>query len=675
MPPVLAPPEIDNLRKDLMHDAAERAKQRRQAEEAEREKERERARQKAAEMASQAAKETKPLVKESEVISVIEEAIATVDPSAVSSVQDAPGTVSPAAAMPQLKRPPSLRGIQRPPVDSPRPGFARRNSNVPVTPTSATTPAVQANSWRSKANPVSVQEPTAAPVPPAPLFSGPTAEELADSSFTQNPEENLEVVDFSELGKFVGVPQESVSLKETEVTRSKPNRPLAVDFFQDHSDSPNSASQSDTWKRKPSLLQPEAHTDDNAATDPGARNSISSPRYTTFETSGMSDKEPSSPIRPNGHGQVMTVTHTAGHGQLRTPRSQTFPKEATMSALDDAISRIKGAIDGMHESQKDTRSEVATEGQHGQSLQDHSPTAGKSHRWVPPALRINHEDSAQTESLSTRCEPPLSPRPAWNTYHVRLPKVSVARQPVHKQQLSQFHRGPPCRSVETLSIDPPVNAANRRDFSLNDILFWIPGFRGKPRYRVYIPRLSASRPNGSNGLNNNVGAFGKPPSADTSSSWRKTGALLSSPPPAIKEELETTSRSPPPSAALTLDPVSSKPEADLSKQADLPVRQKAQRKMPNGAAVAVYRDSRVVNIEAKPAVNFIVGSELDGPSLNDAEEPQTAPVATSQKETNGVIIRGSETTSLASSTNDSKPSVCSPPRLLPWNILMFYCID
>lgn len=328
-----------------------------------------------------------------------------------------------------------------------------------------------------------------------------------------------------------------------------------------------------------------------------------------------------------------------------------------MSALDDAISRIKGAIDGMHESQKDTRSEVAAEGQHGHGHQDHLPTAGKSHRWIPPALRINHEDSAQTESLSTRCEPPLSPPPAWNTYHVRLPKVSMSRPPVHKQQLSQFHRGPPYRSVETLSIDPPVNAANRRDFSLNDILFWTPGFKGKPRYRVYVPRLSASRPNG--GPNNNAGAFGKPPSADTSSSWRKTGALLSSPPPVIKEELETTSRSPPPSAAVTLDSVSSKPEADLSKQADHPVRQKPQRKMPNGAAVAVYRDSRVVNIEAKPAVNFIVGSELDGPPTDNVGE-------TSHKETNGDITRASEASSLASGTNDSKASVCSLPRSVAW---------
>ncbi|KAF4572667.1 hypothetical protein EYR36_007177 [Pleurotus pulmonarius] len=671
LPPILAPPEIDNLRKDLMHDAAERAKQRRQAEEAEREKERERAHQKAAqieerlkaaEMASQAAKETPPPVKESEVISVIEEAIATVDPPAVPPTQDPP-PVAPAAVKPPLKRPPSLRGIQRPPVDSPRPGFARRNSNVPVTPTSATTSAIQANSWRSKANPVSVQEPTAAPVLPAPLFSGPTAQEQVDSSFTQNSEENLEVVDFSELGKFVGVPdaQESAAPKEAEVTRSKPNRPLAVDFFQDHSEPPNSA---DTWKRKPSLLQPEAHVDENAATDPGPRDSIPSPRYTprytAFESSGMSDKEPSSPIRPNGHGQVVTVTHTTGHGQQRTPRSQTFPKEATMSALDDAISRIKGAIDGMHESQKDTRSEVAAEGQHGHSHQDHPPTAGKSHRWIPPALRINHEDSAQTESLSTRCEPPLSPRPAWNTYHVRLPKVSMSRPPIHKQQLSQFHRGPPYRSVETLSIDPPVNAANRRDFSLNDILFWTPGFKGKPRYRVYVPRISASRPNG--GPNNNAGAFGKPPSADTSSSWRKTGALLSSPPPVIKEELETTSRSPPPSAAVTLDSVSSKPEADLSKQADHPVRQKPQRKMPNGAAVAVYRDSRVVNIEAKPAVNFIVGSELDGPPTDNVGEPQTAPAETSHKETNGDITRASEASSLASGTNDSKASTDHVPR-------------
>ncbi|KAF7437085.1 hypothetical protein PC9H_003919 [Pleurotus ostreatus] len=666
LPPSLAPPEIDSLRKDLMHDAAERAKQRRQAEEAEREKERERARQKAAEMASQAAKETKPLVKESEVISVIEEAIATVDPSAASSIQDAPGSVPPTAAKPPLKRPPSLRGIQRPPTDLPRPGFARRNSNAPITPTSATTPAAQANSWRNKANPVSAQEPAATSMPPAPLFSGPTAQEQADSSFTQNAEENLEVVDFSDLGKFVGVSdsQESAAPKEVEATRSKPNRPLAIDFFQDHSDSPNSAAQSDTWKRKPSLHQPEAHADDNAATDSGPRNSLSSPRHTTFESSGMSDKEPSSPVRPNGHGQVVTVPHTAGHGQQRTPRSQTFPKEATMSALDDAISRIKGAIDGMHESQKDTRSEVMTEGQHGHSHQDHPPTVGKSHRWVPPALRINHEDSAHTESLSTRCEPPLSPRPAWNTYHVRLPKVSVARPPVHKQQLSQFHRGPSYRSVETLSIDPPVNAANRRDFSLNDILFWIPGFKGKPRYRVYVPRLSASRPNGPSGLNNNVGAFGKPPSADTSSSWRKPVTLLSSPPPAIKEELETTSRSPPPSTAVTLDPAPSKPEADLSKQADHPVRQKVQRKMPNGAAVAVYRDSRVVNIEAKPAVNFIVGSELDGPSNTSPEEPKTAPVEASHKETNGDITRAPETSSLASSTNtnDSKASIDHVPR-------------
>ncbi len=49
----LTGPDIDELRKDVMQNAAARAKQRRQQEEEEREKEKERARRKAAELANE----------------------------------------------------------------------------------------------------------------------------------------------------------------------------------------------------------------------------------------------------------------------------------------------------------------------------------------------------------------------------------------------------------------------------------------------------------------------------------------------------------------------------------------------------------------------------------------------------------------------------------------------
>lgn len=525
---------------------------------------------------------------------------------------------------PNLERRPSFASKAPLARQESRPAVSRRDSTTSHT--GGIPPSGSGESWRSHANPL--------PLPSAPrhgqtrprkpsLVSSPSIFDQVDS-LKEDPDVELEVVDFSDLGKFVGVaepepepelttapapaptpaseptPTPEPAPADAPLSSSQPPktpRPVASDFFEDKvpplSDQTSSkAVDSIVWRRKEPAP---VHVEHVSA--PSSRTTLPQPES----------------------------AHLSPH-KLRSQY-----KEANMSALDDAMSRIKGALDGMHGS--DTHSSVVVAVAEPHLSSPASAKHGKE-RWAPPALRLRHQiDLDMREPFRTIPEPPRSPKPAWNAFTVRLPKISKQVDIVSKRQLSLFSK-PSFTRWDVLSFDPPVEGMTRKDFSLNDVLFRAfkpnPAYKGKIRYRVVLPprpplvhmassRSEASKPVG--------GAFGKPSSANAVSSWRSVAPKASEPPPPPPP--------PPEPAAILTSPAK-------TERAKLP-------KMPVGSSVAFYRDSQVVHVESdsKPSVSFIVTSELE----ENGKEGQSVNPESHASASN--LVNGSAVSSSTSSVAES----------------------
>lgn len=508
-------------------------------------------------------------------------------------------------------------------------------------------PAGDAESWRSKANApappaarqIHVRPPPSAtaPKPPPPVLH-------SIESLVVQPDEDLEVVDFSDMGKFVGVPEPAA-----EGQTPRPPRPVAADFFGDAPPAPeHPVSKSDTgpWRR------PQSRDFDRDSFAPGSDfkrrpdSAVAPPPDAGSQVvSGPTDVSLSSPgkeRRMSSSSQSVTGSSHAASvniAQQRPARNAPAYREATMSALDDVMSRIKGALTDMQEVPKDISHPLSE----AQSQPAAPPTVAVTpapstvppglSKWVPPALRPrSHDFDHQPLEVFdvTVPEPPRSPKPAWNTFSVRLPTVSAALEPLSQKQLNMFMFKGGVR-WDILSFDPPVEGMLRREFSLNDVLF------GKPQPKrastVALPRrrtvaavpsalnvpssLKAHSPTSPIPKAPATGAFGRPSGANDTSTWRKSTAPLATVP---DSELDTVSRSPPPS--LTHEkPTSPSPE-DLAS-----ARSRSQPKMPAGSAVAFYRGSRIDATDSAlnpPSVNFTVTSELEeAQSKSKAGSPAT----------------------------------------------------
>ncbi|KAK7694366.1 hypothetical protein QCA50_001552 [Cerrena zonata] len=263
--------DIDEVRKLAMHSAAERAKLRRQQEEAEIERQKERARKKAAELeakmkAEEEKKEAEEKAKEqqkpsdAEVIGIIEEAVSSASLPVVPEDGSAKAQPPPPIRT-AFGRTPSVKGL-------PRTAPARRSSfNTP----DIASPATEADSWRSKAAPLSAKpvlsthgpskaatSPVASVLPPPPLASSHAVDSLSLADG-----EEVDIVDFSELGKLVGEEPTPQPVLEP-APRSRP-RPVATDFFEDneskHAGANGAPKEPETWRRMPPPQSaPEHHT-------------------------------------------------------------------------------------------------------------------------------------------------------------------------------------------------------------------------------------------------------------------------------------------------------------------------------------------------------------------------------------------------------------------------------
>ena len=608
-------------------------------------------------------------MKEKEVLAVIEDAVKTVNPST-----NPPRETRSDSTKPLLRRPPSLKAVPRQPVvETFRSARPRRTSllSTPVSastpPLSAISPASQIDSWRIKSNPPPPPPPIQSRPPATPTFIAPPPSALEQvESIADGAQDDLEVVDFSDMGKFVGateaveaISDPSPAVKINAGVLSRPPRPVASDFFEEPSSSDNTTKESGpgVWRKAshdsiaPLDVKADAVEDSEISSqevilqgsDKGNEDQNifldSSFSTDTTSTTSMTSKEPLTYVDHEHGGQ--TVNIPLNLSSQRTPRNQVFYKVAAMSALDDVMSRIKGALVGMQVSEvpKDL-SQIGPLDQESRAVSTIVPSQGPpKERWVPPALRprnFNQGDELQEVFLVTIVEPPMEVPTTASSLVVRLPFVH--RPPmecISKKQLFLFSRPPLPPRMDILSFDPPIYDMNRRDLSVNGVLFRIPltSFKGKFRYRVALPRSRGPKvhiPASNLGKLPGVGAFGRPTISDGATTWRKPASS----PTKVEEDislatgLSAMSCSPPPQNLPAEDSLTSmsKPNEDLPTKADInhiPVRSRSQPKMPIGSAVAFYRDSRIDVVEAvpKPLVNFIVGSELE-----DSEDISEAPI-------------------------------------------------
>lgn len=475
-------------------------------------------------------------------------------------------------------------------------------------------PAAQTESWRTKAAPLPSAPPSEVVLSKPP----PLVEEV--DTLTLQEGEDVDIIDFSDFGKFVGAPEpvEEELLEHPSVTRwsERPQGAEGSEFQEGrHRESPNLSKTEaiSSWRRK--------------AEDTGF-SSQSAPIDLTIKVEEESSM-------PSTRSKV-EANATSQFNAQRSPRANGF-REASMSALDDAMSRIKGALDHMHEMPKESKRDQSKEPTPTPpSPMPHTipaapkPETQRPSKWLPPALRprdqVSNPFGLEREDPTT-IHPPQSPKPVWNNFSVHLPKESKAVGALPKRQL-QLARAPPGQvRWDILSWYPPVEGMNKRDFSLNEVLFRRPITKGnKARPRVALPGKAQTSPLDNATPKVNIpnrppflkvpssGAFGKSRTAGETSSWRRSEPEKQT--VEVDEVLDTVSRSPPPvpqpNLVTTASPAGA--EVQLSSMSDgaSSARSRNQPKMPAGSDIGFYRaplqDKVAVEVGG---VSFTVSSELD----------------------------------------------------------------
>lgn len=428
---------------------------------------------------------------------------------------------------------------------------------------------------------------------------------LAHANLELKEGEDVDVVDFADLGKLVG--SEFVSQQ----------RASASDFFGDEAPVPQrpqpppSKADEGPWRRRASFVHGQTQNDklDAPVTTPTNENS-QTVDVSPADPSGMSSVAGSagtSQSPPEGHHRRLSGHLPNGtHKLIPSPHY----REAPMSTLNDTMARIKGALAGMH---------IETE-----PLKE----APKPQKWLPPALRSKgaHAEFAQpTEVFDvTSVEPPKSPKKAWNIFTVRITHDPRPAPPPLRTELV-WPRGVRLTKLDVYSWTPPIDVVARRDISFNDYLYGGPRMiKGKPKYFVSIPRKHITRrpqgettpaspvvnlPNTPPRLRNGtakepvVSSWRKPPSSPTAS-WR----------PIFKDAtqevgLDTVSRSPPPEAPSIRISATT---ASLLESSVATSASNVKPKLPVDSDVSFYRTARAES-SAEP-VKFTVSSELEGES-------------------------------------------------------------
>ncbi|KAH9853130.1 hypothetical protein C2E23DRAFT_894867 [Lenzites betulinus] len=627
--------DMEEIRKAAMHSAAERAKLRRQQEEEEREKERERARRKAAELEEkikakeqEAAREREKADSEkkrteAEVVGFIEEAVSS-------------------AGTAENKEPPP----------------------APV--------------------PVVSHKPPATPILPPPVF--------AHAGLDVQAGEEVEVMDFSDHGRLAGPDGPEKPAQHEVAPVGRPSRAVASDFFGDSSPTaervasqPPRTEEESSWRRAPPP-KPVVNVAQEVVIPvgpPEGHHALSHPHHPPVN--GFHTTVP--PQSPTHDDHSRRVSSHQQNGAHRPPPGSTY-REAPMAALNDVMARIKGVIDGIHH-------------EHDVKVEAEAP---KPQKWLPPALRAKSGSGEFATPLEvfdvTSAEPPKSPKPAWKVFHVKLPHVHHPVAPPPRTELV-WPRGVRYPRLEVFSFNPPIELLARRETTVTDVIFSRPRIiRGQPKYFVSIPRRRL-HPRGPGAdvspvvnlpftpVRTRPPGLPNPKESVSSavSSWRKTPASITTTWPPVRDEakeetgLDTVSRSPPPEAPPALPtasslPLSAGPEPSAGVTSDAASsnsKAKTESKLPIGSDVAFYRNSRVeAAVESKPAVQFIVTSELENESKGQTQDPPllrsaNVPIASPAALAVGSELERQAPIGRATTNGAATPPPQSASALSPWS--------
>ncbi|THH02479.1 hypothetical protein EW026_g369 [Hermanssonia centrifuga] len=329
--------DIEEVRKAAMHSAAERARLRRQQEEEEREREKERARKKAAELEVRlkVTSEVKVMTSveetvkrdqtEAEVMAIIEDA-----------VQSVAASLPTEASLVVVPREPSKKVLTRTPfVREPTHTGLARSSSGSFVPAEVSSPALEVESWRAKPTTTKlIAHDASEPVTKLPPPSLPLMEEV--EAFNLETDGNVEIVDFSDHGKLIGVHKPPAHEPRPSEKVQRPPRPVTTDFFDDDDDegildTRPSIVKSDegSWRRAAS--QPTVNEDSNVQSVPQLKEK---PKLMITPAPHFAPPPAALSSVPTSSEEARSQTD---HGAVSTYR------EAPMSALTDTMARIKAA--------------------------------------------------------------------------------------------------------------------------------------------------------------------------------------------------------------------------------------------------------------------------------------------------------------------------------------------
>jgi serine/arginine repetitive matrix protein 2 len=377
------------------------------------------------------------------------------------------------------------------------------------------------------------------------------------------------------------------------------------------------------WRRKTSLASVKEQPSVITNTAPDVVSELSASRET--HTIPASPSVPTTSIGMGSPARPLTDGSFPGHA-LSVPSSlpsQRSPRAPSISAFDDTMSRIKGAMQTKpHRSAHHTDRAAANSTAHSAEQPRFGRGVTQTSRSYPP--RVPEPDEPFT-TLTEMHSDIQSGQPS----RVKLPSLSRAHEPLSKRELANLKRSILPLRWEVLSWDPPVEGMSVRDYSINSVLFQKPlPQKGHPRYHVSLPPSGSYLVRGSSPATPKVhlpakplvnktltaaGAFGRPRVADENSNWRRT---LPSIPDQVEstassEGLVTRSGSSPPDTDKPSD-VTPSVETETIVAVQLSTKSRAEPKMPAGASVAFYREST-----SCPSVSFTVSSELE-----DARQPE-----------------------------------------------------
>ncbi|EJU01125.1 hypothetical protein DACRYDRAFT_108457 [Dacryopinax primogenitus] len=621
--------DVGELHKMAMHSAAERAKRRRQEEEEERERERDRARRKAQELEERI--KAAELEKEKEAERRNEAERAEQERRAAGEKQKE----SERRGLWHIERPKSPVSPSASRNVLPRPDLV----SAPVEAT-ADLPSMRVDSWRSS-KPIAPigTHPNAAPSlkSPSPLVHTIPLPHKPLSPIVSNiPEvlaigslDGIEEVDFSEMGQLVHGKPETSRFNE----QSPPTRDRALSL--------NHKSDAGPWRRATTTVAPKSA----APTVNGVPHAITSEpeSFSTLpsEVFVLQDETASMEQSPVPRVSV------PGAAPLKHPVQPTSPtkhayREPAMSALDDTMSRIMGALGAMQEART-----------HG------TPTKVVNESPVP-ALPLDTRIHATLASLETtsHVDRPISPPLAWRAYPVRVPRKSYKHEDVPPSRMDAFLQPPSPASMDILCWVPPVKDMSVRTLSRDDLFHRKTYTRGVVNARVLLPtqrivpfekealrpvvRLPSSIRQEPPVVASAVPRVLLPKSRMSSVAPRdvpseardhfvETLSRVSTLPGSdalLAGDLKLTSRSPPPDVSYGL---SSSPEQLIPDTYTLDkllgsLPQRVPRKMPEGVNLVLYKSPSRVDMTGgdASAVRFTVSSELDGQSPLDSALAQAS---------------------------------------------------